>query len=43
VIGVERVDFIRAPVTDMEKANYFYGQVLGLEQCDPHPPPLQAL
>jgi catechol 2,3-dioxygenase-like lactoylglutathione lyase family enzyme len=30
VIDVERVDFIRVPVTDMEKANHFYGGVLGL-------------
>jgi predicted enzyme related to lactoylglutathione lyase len=30
VIGVERVDYIRVPVTDMEEANHFYGEVLGL-------------
>jgi len=30
VIDVERVDYIRVPVTDMEKANHFYGEVLGL-------------
>jgi catechol 2,3-dioxygenase-like lactoylglutathione lyase family enzyme len=29
---VERVDYIRVPVTDMEKANHFYGEVLGLER-----------
>ncbi len=30
MIDVERVDFIRVPVTDMEAANRFYGEVLGL-------------
>ena len=32
MIDVERVDYIRIPVTDMEKANQFYGEVLGLER-----------
>jgi predicted enzyme related to lactoylglutathione lyase len=32
VIDVERVDFIRVPVTDMDEANRFYGEVLGLER-----------
>jgi catechol 2,3-dioxygenase-like lactoylglutathione lyase family enzyme len=32
VIDVQRVDYIRIPVTDMEKANHFYGEVLGLER-----------
>jgi catechol 2,3-dioxygenase-like lactoylglutathione lyase family enzyme len=32
VIDVERVDYIRVPVTDMEQANHFYGDVLGLER-----------
>jgi catechol 2,3-dioxygenase-like lactoylglutathione lyase family enzyme len=32
VIDVQRVDFIRVPVTDMEEANHFYGEVLGLER-----------
>ncbi len=32
MIEVERVDYIRVPVTDMEKANHFYGEVLGLER-----------
>jgi catechol 2,3-dioxygenase-like lactoylglutathione lyase family enzyme len=32
VIGVERVDYIRVPVTDMEKANHFYGELLGLRR-----------
>jgi catechol 2,3-dioxygenase-like lactoylglutathione lyase family enzyme len=30
VIDVERVDYIRVPVTDMEAANRFYGELLGL-------------
>jgi catechol 2,3-dioxygenase-like lactoylglutathione lyase family enzyme len=32
VIDVERVDYIRVPVRDIEKAKHFYGEVLGLEQ-----------
>jgi catechol 2,3-dioxygenase-like lactoylglutathione lyase family enzyme len=32
VIEVERVDYVRVPVTDIEKARHFYGEVLGLEQ-----------
>jgi catechol 2,3-dioxygenase-like lactoylglutathione lyase family enzyme len=32
VIEVDRVDYIRVPVTDIEAANYFYGEVLGLER-----------
>ena len=32
MIDVQRVDYIRIPVTDMEKANHFYGEVLGLER-----------
>ena len=32
MIDVQRVDYIRVPVTDMEKANHFYGEVLGLER-----------
>jgi len=32
VINVQRVDYIRVPVTDMQKANHFYGEVLGLER-----------
>ncbi len=31
-IGAERVDYIRVPVTDIEEANHFYGEVLGLER-----------
>ncbi len=30
MIEVERVDYIRVPVTDMEAANRFYGEILGL-------------
>jgi catechol 2,3-dioxygenase-like lactoylglutathione lyase family enzyme len=30
VIQVERLDYIRVPVTDMDAANHFYGEVLGL-------------
>jgi predicted enzyme related to lactoylglutathione lyase len=32
VIDVQRVDYIRVPVTDIEQAKHFYGEVLGLEQ-----------
>ncbi|MGZ8696959.1 MAG: VOC family protein, partial [Gaiellaceae bacterium] len=32
VIDVQRVDYIRVPVTDMEQANHFYGDLLGLER-----------
>ena len=32
MLDVERVDYIRVPVTDMEKANHFYGEVLGLQR-----------
>ncbi len=32
MIVVQQVDYIRIPVTDMEKANEFYGEVLGLER-----------
>ena len=32
MIDVQRVDYIRVPVTDMERANHFYGEVLGLER-----------
>ena len=30
MIDVERVDYIRVPVTDIEEANHFYGELLGL-------------
>ena len=32
MIDVQRVDYIRVPVTDMEEANRFYGELLGLER-----------
>ena len=32
MIGVERVDYVRVPVTDMGEANRFYGELLGLER-----------
>jgi len=35
VIDVERVDYIRVPVTDIEAAKHFYGEVLGLPR-NPH-------
>jgi catechol 2,3-dioxygenase-like lactoylglutathione lyase family enzyme len=30
VIGVEGVDFVRVPATDIEESKRFYGEVLGL-------------
>jgi predicted enzyme related to lactoylglutathione lyase len=30
MIEAERVDYVRIPVTDMESADHFYGQLLGL-------------
>ena len=32
MIEVERVDYVRVPVTDMAEANHFYGEVLGLRR-----------
>jgi len=32
VIDVERVDYVRIPVTDMKEADRFYGDLLGLER-----------
>ena len=32
MIDVQRVDYNRIPVTDMEKANQYYGEELGLER-----------
>jgi catechol 2,3-dioxygenase-like lactoylglutathione lyase family enzyme len=37
VIGVERIDYIRVPVTDMDEANRFYGELLGLERSPNSP------
>jgi len=30
--SVERIDYIRVPVTDMDAANHFYGDLLGLQR-----------
>jgi catechol 2,3-dioxygenase-like lactoylglutathione lyase family enzyme len=32
VIEVERVDYVRVPVTDMAAAHHFYGELLGLRR-----------
>ena len=32
MIGVERVDYIPVPVTDIDAANHFYGELLGLRR-----------
>ena len=32
MVDVERVDYIRVPVTDMDAANHFYGELLGLRR-----------
>ena len=32
MIDAERVDYIRVPVTDMDDANRFYGELLGLRR-----------
>lgn len=32
MIDVERVDYIRVPVTDIEQAKHFYGNLLGLSE-----------
>ena len=32
MIDVERVDYIRVPVTDIDAANHFYGELLGLRR-----------
>jgi predicted enzyme related to lactoylglutathione lyase len=34
LIDVERVDYIRVPVTDIEEAKHFYGEVLGLKRFE---------
>ncbi len=36
-IGVERVDYIRVPVTDIDEANHFYGELLGLRRSPNSP------
>lgn len=37
MIGVERVDYIRVPVTDIDAANHFYGELLGLRRSPNSP------
>jgi catechol 2,3-dioxygenase-like lactoylglutathione lyase family enzyme len=37
LIDVSRVDYIRVPVTDIEEANRFYGELLGLERSPNSP------
>ena len=37
MIGVERIDYVRIPVTDMEQAEHFYGEVLGLAKSPNSP------
>ena len=32
MIGVERVDYVRVPVTDIDEAKHFYGELLGLAE-----------
>ena len=36
-IDVERVDYIRVPVTDIDEAKRFYGEVLGLRESPNSP------
>ena len=31
-MDIQRVDYVRVPVTDMDEANRFYGEVLGLQR-----------
>jgi catechol 2,3-dioxygenase-like lactoylglutathione lyase family enzyme len=37
MLDVERVDYIRVPVTDIEAANHFYGELLGLRRSPNSP------
>jgi catechol 2,3-dioxygenase-like lactoylglutathione lyase family enzyme len=37
VIDVERVDYIRVPVHDIDAANHFYGELLGLRRSPNSP------
>ncbi|HWQ22973.1 MAG TPA: VOC family protein [Gaiellaceae bacterium] len=37
MIGVERVDYVRVPVTDLEAATRFYGELLGLRRSPNSP------
>ena len=36
-VGVERVDYIRVPVTDIDAANHFYGEQHGLRKSPNSP------
>ncbi len=37
MIDVQRVDYIRVPVKDIEEAKHFYGEILGLRQSPNSP------
>ena len=37
MIDVERIDYIRVPVTDMDEATSFYGELLGLQRSPNSP------
>ncbi len=37
MIGVERVDYVRVPVRDIERAKRFYGELLGLPESPNSP------
>ncbi len=37
MIGVERVDYVRVPVTDIAAAKHFYGELLGLAESPNSP------
>ena len=37
MIDVQRVDYIRVPVTDIDAANHFYGELLGLRRSPNSP------
>jgi len=37
VIGVQRVDYVRVPVRDIEQAKHFYGELLGLRESPNSP------
>lgn len=37
MIGIQRVDYVRVPVRDIDQAKHFYGELLGLEQSPNSP------
>ena len=37
MIGVQRVDYVRVPVRDIEQAKHFYGELLGLRESPNSP------